>query len=86
MDRPHALLTEAGRAYALFTVPNAEALISGAGEMACDIDGREYRQGPFGYQGKCLQWLRESHAALTDSDRERVDAVLAGTGCEVLFT
>jgi len=81
-----ALLAEAGRTYAPFMVANAQALMSGAGEMACDIEGREYRQGPFGYQGKCLQWLREGHAALADSDRERVDAVLAGTGCDVLFT
>ena len=67
-------------------IANAEALMSGSDEMVCDIEGSEYRQGPFGYQGKCLQWLRESYAALTDVDRERVDTVLAGTGCEVLFT
>jgi glutathione S-transferase len=81
----HDLLAEAGRAYAPFMVANAKALMSGADEMTCQIEGREYRQGPFGYQGKCLQWLRDDHAALSDSDRERVDAVLAGTGCEMLF-
>ena len=39
----------------------------------------------FGYQGKCLQWLREAYAALSDADRGSVDAVLDGTGCERLF-
>ena len=42
-------------------------------------------QKPFPYQGKCLRWLRESHAALDGEARERVDRLLAGTGCEALF-
>ena len=84
------LLAECGRTYAPFLVANAEALMSGADEVVCDIVGldgtsREYRQAPFGYQGKCLQWLRAAYDALSDSDRARVDAVLDGTGCEQLF-
>jgi hypothetical protein len=51
----------------------------------CEILGDTYRQGPFAYQGKCLEWLRRDHAALSDTDRERVDAALAGTGCEAMF-
>ena len=80
-----ALLVEVGRSYTPFMLANAAALTTGADEVVCDIDGREYRQGPFKYQGKCLMWLREAYAALTDDDRARVDAVLAGTGCEPLF-
>ena len=80
-----ALLGEAGRTYAPFMVANAQALASGADEVVCAIDGHEYRQGPFPYQGKCLRWLREAYDALGGADRERVDAVLAGTGCEQLF-
>ncbi len=80
-----SLLQEIGTTYAPFMVANAEALAAGADEVVCDIDGQTYRQGPFGYQGKCLTWLREDYAALADDHRERVDAVLAGTGCEVLF-
>ncbi|WP_394936532.1 glutathione S-transferase [uncultured Ilumatobacter sp.] len=84
------LLAECGRTYAPFLVANAQALQSGADEVVCDIVGldgqsREYRQAPFGYQGKCLKWLREAYADLTDGDRARVDAVLDGTGCEQLF-
>jgi len=78
------LLAEIGTTYAPFMVANAKALMSGADEVVCEIDGREYRQGPFKYQGKCLQWLREAYAELGDDDRRRVDAVLNGTGCEQL--
>lgn len=78
------LLAEAGRTYAPFMVANAAALDAGADELECEIDGRPYRQAPFTYQGKCLAWIRDEHAALSDNDRQRVDRVLAGTGCEGL--
>jgi len=80
------LLNEIGATYAPFMIANAAALMSGADEVACDIAGQTYRQAPFKYQGKCLQWLRQAYQALSDSDRERVDAALATTGCEILFT
>ena len=79
------LLAEAGRTYAPFMVANAAALQAGADEVVCEIDGREYRQAPFKYQGKCLIWLRERYASLATEDRARVDDALAGTGCEALF-
>jgi glutathione S-transferase len=79
------LLHEIGRTYAPFMVANAKALASGADEVVCQIDKQTYRQGPFGYQGKCLQWLRHEYESLTSGDRRRVDTVLDGTGCEVLF-
>ncbi|HCH79866.1 MAG TPA: glutathione S-transferase, partial [Acidimicrobiaceae bacterium] len=34
---------------------------------------------------KCVQWIRDAYNALATVDRDRVDAVLEGTGCEVLF-
>ena len=84
------LLAECGRTYAPFLLANALALTTGADEVVCQIAGidgerHEYRQAPFGYQGKCLQWLREAYAALSLADRARVDTVLDGTGCEQLF-
>ncbi|MEI7591872.1 MAG: glutathione S-transferase N-terminal domain-containing protein [Actinomycetes bacterium] len=79
------LLAEIGRTYAPFMVANAAAFEAGADEMECEIDGATYRQAPFGYQVKCLKWLREAYAGLATSDRARVDAVLAGTGCDVLW-
>lgn len=80
-----ALLHEIGRTYAPFMIANADALQSGADEMVCEIDGQEYRQGPFAYQGKCLVWLREQYAALGSTDRAAVDTLLADTGCEPLL-
>jgi len=79
------LLNEIGQTYAPFMVANGEALMSGNEEVVCDVNGDTYRQAPFAYQGKCLHWLREGYQALSDKDRTRVDAVLADTGCEVLF-
>ncbi|MEC7144392.1 MAG: glutathione S-transferase N-terminal domain-containing protein [Actinomycetota bacterium] len=79
------LLHEIGATYVPFLLANADALEAGKDEVVCEILGDTYRQGPFAYQGKCLEWLRRDHAALSDTDRERVDAVLAGTGCEAMF-
>jgi len=78
------LLHEIGRTYTPFMVANAQALRSGVDEVVCEIDAQEYRQAPFRYQGKCLEWLREGYAELEVDDRDRVDAALAGTGCEPL--
>ena len=80
-----ALLSEVGRVYAPFLLANAQALASGAERVECTIDGQPWVQQPFPYQGKCLLWLRQAHAALGDADRAAVDRVLAGTGCDALF-
>lgn len=68
-----------------FVIANAEALANGADEVVCEIGDVAFRQGGFGYQGKCVQWIRDAYNALATVDRDRVDAVLEGTGCEVLF-
>ena len=79
------LLGEIGRSYSPFMIANAQALMSGADEVVCEIDGQTYRQGPFAYQGKCLKWLRDEFSALTEGDQARVRAALDGTGCEILL-
>jgi len=79
------LFIEIGRVYAPFLIANAHALQTGAAQVECEIDGRRWAQQPFPYQGKCLKWLRERHAALTKSDRDFVESVLAGTGAETIF-
>ena len=84
-DSLRALLGEVGRVYAPFLLGNASALASGAEQVDCTIDGARWVQKPFPYQGKCLTWLRECHAALSPDDRAFVDRVLDGTGCEALF-
>ena len=84
MLRP--LLVEIGRVYAPFLIANAAALAGGADRVECRIDGASWVQKPFPYQAKCLRWLRERHAALDAPARANIDAALAGTGCEALFT
>ncbi len=84
-DTLRALFTEIGRVYVPFLLANAEALDQGLDTVECEIDGRRWTQKPFPYQGKCLGWLREDQARLSDADRRFVDGFLEGTGCEALF-
>lgn len=81
----HDLLCEIGRTYAPFMVANGRALDAGEEWVVCEIDGVEYRQGSFPYQGKCLVWLREQYEALSAADRVVVDDLLEGTGCPQLL-
>jgi len=85
-DTLRAILAEVGRVYVPFLVANARALERGAERVECSIDGRPWVQRPFPYQGKCLTWLRQGYAALGTPERGAVDGLLAGTGCEALFT
>jgi glutathione S-transferase len=84
-DSLRALLAELGRVYVPFLLANAAALESGAERVECTIDGREWVQKPFPYQGKCLGWLRDAHAKLDARDRDAATAILEGTGCQELF-
>ena len=79
------LLSEIGRVYAPFLLANAEAVMAGAEKVECEIDGKPWVQDPFVYQAKCLKWLREAYADLSDTDRARLNKALEGTGCEALF-
>ncbi|MGH7815229.1 MAG: glutathione S-transferase N-terminal domain-containing protein [Candidatus Binataceae bacterium] len=81
-----AFFIEIGRGYAPFLLANDRALTAKAVEVRCEIDGRPWVQKPFPYQGKCLRWLREGHAALSPEDRAFVDSTLGGTGCESIFS
>jgi hypothetical protein len=80
-----ALLSEIGRVYPPVMLANARALMAGAESVEAVVDGAAWTQPPFAYQGKCLQWLRQGHAALPAAARAAVDATLSGTGCEALF-
>ncbi|MEO0881873.1 MAG: glutathione S-transferase family protein [Pseudomonadota bacterium] len=79
------LLAEIGRTYAPAMRANAKAVLEGHDTFDTEIDGRPWTQPTFKYQAKCLGWLKDDHAALSEQDRNTVDALLAGTGCDVLF-
>ncbi len=79
------LLEEIGRTYVPAMLANAEALMAGQDQFETQIDGRAWTQPSFKYQGKCLGWLRDDYAALSDNVRGSVDAMLAGSGCTELF-
>lgn len=80
-----AILGEVGRVYVPLLLANAAAVQAGASEVITTIDGKPWTQQPFIYQAKCLSWLRRDYAALGSADKAKVDAALAGTGCEILF-
>lgn len=79
------LLKEVGRTYVPVMLANANALENSLESVEALVEGKEWVQEPFPYQGKCLQWLRIEYARLDEEDRQRVDSLLAGTGCEALF-
>ena len=64
---------------------NAKAVMSGAERVEAVVDGEPWTQPPFPYQGKCLQWLRQSYAALPESSRNLIEPVLETAGCGSLF-
>jgi len=81
-----ALLAEVGRTYVPALLANAAAIDGGADEVQTEIDGKPWVQKPFPYQARCLQWLRQAYVGLEGEDRDLVDGLLDGTGCEALFT
>lgn len=87
-DQPDSLqeiLSEVGRVYVPALLANAQALHAGDKEWEAEIDGARWVQQTFPYQGKCLQWINEQYQALSDADKQKVDGVLSGTGCEQLI-
>ena len=85
-DTLKALLAEVGRTYAPALLANAAAIDAGSDEVQTEIDGKPWVQKPFPYQARCLQWLRQAYVGLEGEDRQLVDGLLEGTGCEALFT
>ena len=79
------ILSEIGRVYVPALLANARALIAGEKNWQAQIDGCRWTQQSFPYQGKCLKWINQEYQALARTDKQAVDAVLAGTGCEALI-
>jgi glutathione S-transferase len=81
----NSLMHEVGRTYVPVMLANAMAIDQGLDQVETVVEGKPWTQEPFPYQAKCLQWLRVEYARLDEEDRERVDEILAGTGCEQLM-
>ncbi len=80
-----ALLELAGDTYLPFLAANDAAARGGEDRFEMTIRGRPYAQGVFGYQAKCLTWLREELSGLSGDPLARTRAALEATGCwEVL--
>jgi glutathione S-transferase len=79
------LLTEIGRVYAPALIANAKALQAGNKHMETTIDGKQWEQPTFPYQGRCLGWINEEYQMLSSEDQGQVDVILAGTGCEEML-
>ena len=80
------ILQEIGRVYVPAQLANARAVEAGEKTWETQIDGATWTQQTFPYQAKCLRWTNEHYQALSDEDRERVDALLDGTGIEAMLT
>lgn len=79
------LMSEIGRVYVPFLKANAQAFAEGKSEFETEIDQRCWVQPVFPYQVKCLEVLREARLRMTTAGCVKLDKVLTGTGCEVLF-
>ena len=79
------LLGEIGRTYAPVMTANAVAVMRGADTFETQVDGEMWTQPTFRYQAKSLGWVRDAYTALEADNREEVDTILKGTGCEGLF-
>ncbi|GAB5450234.1 MAG: glutathione S-transferase family protein [Halioglobus sp.] len=79
------MLTEIGRVYVPALLANAAAVAAGDKDWEAQIDGSPWTQRTFSYQAKCLQWINEEYRVLPAQDRERVNQLWAGTGCEAIL-
>ena len=80
------LLHEVGRVYIPALLANNAAIDAGSEQMETTIDGQRWVQPTFPYQAKCLQSLRQSYFSLDPADRDSVDEILSGTGCEAFLS
>ena len=84
-DTLRPLFAELGRVYVPVMLANADALRSDAKAVETEVDGRPWKQEPFAYQARCVQWIHEEYERLDSGARKTVDRFLSGTGCERLL-
>jgi glutathione S-transferase len=79
------LLGEIGRTYVPVMTANAVAVMRGEDTFETQVDGATWTQPTFRYQSKSLSWVRDAYVALEAENRDEIDTILKGTGCEALF-
>ena len=80
------LLTEIGRVYVPFLKANTQAFAKGQDDFETTIDGHRWTQPVFPYQVKCHEALQAARQAMTSEACASLDKMLAGTGCDALFS
>lgn len=76
-----ALLARIGAEYLPFLHANAQALQAGTKEVRLKIEGQDYVQDAFAYQGKCYAETLRRWQALAPDVRKQLEPLLAETGC-----
>ncbi len=79
------LLKEIGRVYAPYLIANSTAAAQGKKQFTTTIDGATWQQNTFGYQAKCLQWIREEFAKLDDDSKAQLKELSRQYDFEVLL-
>ncbi len=79
-----ALLREMGRTYVPVMLANAAAWRASESTVNCMVEDKTWRQTTFPYQTHCVDRIRAEYEALDSKVRSKIDALLAGTGCEAL--
>ena len=74
------LLDELARTHMPQLLANAKALAAGEKSFETTIDDKPWTQPSFPYQGKCLRWIREELAGLSEPDQKRAREILDASG------
>ena len=81
LETRKALLARIGAEYLPFLHANAAALQAGEKEVRLNIEGQDYVQDAFAYQGKCYAETLRRWQALPAASRAQLEPLLAETGC-----
>lgn len=80
-----ALLAQIAQEYLPFLQTNAAALKRGDKQVRLSINGQDYFQEPFAYQGKCYEEILRRWATLDAAARQRIEPLLQQTGCLIFL-
>ncbi len=75
------LLKEIARTYVPVMLANARAAAAGKPVVETEVEGLPWSQQTFPYQVKCVQWLRQSFAALPGDAQATMRDLLNSSGC-----